>query len=49
MNVNSRRLTSMELVKNIIDMLDLFYANKHLFEKIKAYHEEHTPNGDGTS
>lgn len=29
----------MKTIKDIFDMLDLFYANKHLYDKAKPYIE----------
>ena len=31
----------MKTIKEILDMLDLFYANKHLHDKIVRYRKKH--------
>lgn len=31
--------------KRIIEMLNLFYANKHMYEKVKRYHERRNKDG----
>ena len=35
----------MNTVMDMFEMLDLFYANKHLYEKIKAYRKRRYIHG----
>lgn len=35
----------MNTVMDMFEMLDLFYANKHLYENIKAYREKDMGQG----
>ena len=40
-----KREHSMNTVMDMFEMLDLFYANKHLYEKIKAYRKRRYIHG----